>query len=106
MELAFATRRLRTLCVNHDQAVRAFGHDAADGLRTRLADLRAATYLADLPLGHPEVLEGEPPCLRFELRGGLVLEARVSHATTPRTNEGDLDTSRVRRVLITEVNDV
>lgn len=106
MELAFATRRLRTLCVDHDQAVRAFGHDAADALRTRLADLRAATYLADLPLGHPEVLGSEPPCLRFELRGGLVLEARVSHATTPRTNEGDLDTSRVRRVLITEVNDV
>ena len=106
MELAFETRRLRALCVDHDQAVREFGDDAAGGLRTRLADLRAATYLADLPVGQPEIVVGEPPTLRFALIGGLVMLAKVSHATTPRADDTSLDTSRVRRMLIVEVEHV
>lgn len=106
MELAFETRRLRALCVDHDQAVREFGHDGAIGLQTRLADLRAATYLADLPVGQPEIVVGEPPTLRFALTGGMVMLAKVSHATTPMADDASLDTSRVRRVLITEVKHV
>jgi hypothetical protein len=103
MELAFRTRKLRTLCQDHDEAVKAIGEAAADVLRTRLADLRAVTYLSDLPAGRPEVLDDDPPRLRFQLRDGWALLASVSHQAVPRTQQGDLDVTRVRRALVQEV---
>jgi hypothetical protein len=103
MELAFRTRRLRTLCLDHDVAVKTMGQAAADSLRTRIADLRAVTSLAELPVGRPEVVDGPEPVLRFQLPDEWMLIARVSHGATPRTPEGELDVARVRRALVQEV---
>lgn len=100
MELAFSTRMLRTLCQDHEEAVNRIGAPAADVLRTRLADLRAATYLAELPAGRPAVLDGEPPRLRFELCDGWALLLSVAHQSVPRTEDGELDVTKVRRVLV------
>jgi proteic killer suppression protein len=104
MELAFRTRRLRTLCEDHDEAVRTMGEAAAEALRTRIADLRAVTYLAELPAGRPAVFEGERPELHFELRAGWSLLMTVGHQDVPRTEEGDLDHTRVRRARVQEIN--
>lgn len=104
MELAFRTRKLRTLCQDHDQAVTMMGVAAAGVLRTRIADLRAVTYLADLPAGRPDVIDGERPQLRFELREGWSLLMRVGHESIPRTEAGRLDQSRVRRALVQEIS--
>jgi proteic killer suppression protein len=103
MELAFRTRKLRTLCQDHDEAVSLLGEPAADVLRTRIADLRAVTYLAELPAGRPSVVNGDQPQLRFELRGGWSLLMSVGHQTVPRTQKGDLDQTRVRRVRVEEI---
>jgi|SRR5581483_8943587 len=104
MELAFRTRSLRTVCQDHDEAVRMMGVAAADVLRTRIADLRAVIYLADLPAGRPEVVDSDRPKLRFELSGGWSLLMRVGHETVPRTEEGELDQGRVRRALVEEIS--
>lgn len=104
MELAFRTRKLRTLCQEHDEAVRMMGEPAADVLRTRIADLRAVTYLADLPAGRPDVVDGDRPHLRFELRAGWSLLMAVGHQKVPRTDEGDLDQTRVRRARVQEIS--
>ncbi len=103
MELAFRTRRLRTLCQDYNEAVRMMGVPAAEVLRTRIADLRAVTYLVDLPAGRPEVVDGDPPQLRFVLGEGWSLLMRVGHQIVPRTEEGDLDPTRVRRALVHEI---
>jgi hypothetical protein len=103
MELAFRTRTLRTRCTDHARAVEAYGEPAADALRTRLADLRAVTYLSELPAGRPEVVGGDPPGLRFALRDGWFMEARVSHHNIPRSPDGSVDLARVRRALIVEI---
>jgi hypothetical protein len=104
MELAFRTRTLRTVCQDHDEAVRMMGVSAADVLRTRIADLRAVTYLADLPAGRPEVIDGDRPELRFPLSEGWSLHMTVAHERVPRTEEGDLDQLRVRRALVREIS--
>jgi hypothetical protein len=104
MELAFRTKKLRTLCQEHDKAVGMMGEPAADVLRTRIADLRAVTYLADLPVGRPEVVNGVRPQLRFELRAGWSLLMVVSHERVPRTDAGDLDPARVRRAQVQEIS--
>lgn len=99
MELGFRTRTLRSLCQDHDKAVQAIGEPAAAVLRTRIADLRAARYLADLPASRPEVVEGGQPQLRFDLRDGWSLLMAVRH-NVPRTAQGDLDQTRVRRARV------
>lgn len=104
MELAFRTRRLRTLCQEHNEAVRVMGEPAAEVLRTRIADLRAVTYLAELPAGRPAVADGDRTQLRFELRGGCSVLMAVGHQDVPRTDEGDLGQTRVRRVCVQEVS--
>lgn len=103
MELAFRTKKLRTLCQDHDQAVNEIGEPAAEILRTRIADLRAVAHLADLPVGRPSVVDGSPPRLCFVLRDGRALWMAVNHQTVPRTNDGELDVARVRRVRVEEI---
>jgi toxin HigB-1 len=103
MELAFRTRKLRTLCQDHDEAISLMGESAADALRTRIADLRAVTYLDELPVGAPNVIDGEPPQLTVDLRDRWRLLMTVGHDTVPRTEEGAFDAARVRRVVIEEV---
>lgn len=104
MELAFKTRKLRRMCQDHDDAVAVMGNVAAGDLRTRIADLRAAIYLADLPVGRPNIIDGERPQLRFELRGGWSLLMRVGHETIPRTDAGELDQTRVRRAIVQAIS--
>ena len=104
MELAFRTRRLRTVCENHDEAVRMMGETAAGVLRNRIADLRAVTHLGELPAGRPAVMEGERPKLHFELGAGWSLLMEVAHQNVPRTKEGDLDETRVRRARVQEIS--
>lgn len=79
------------------------GEPAAEVLRARIADLRAVTYLADLPAGRPAVADGARPQLHFELRGGWSLLVDVGHHDVPRTDEGDLDQTRVRRLCVQEI---
>jgi hypothetical protein len=104
MELAFKTKKLRTLCQEHDKAVSEIGEPAAEILRTRVADLRAVTYLADLPVGRPAVIDGNPPELHFELRDGWSLRMVVNHHTTPRTEDDRLDLGRLRRVRVEDIS--
>lgn len=80
------------------------GELAAEVLRTRIADLRAVTYLAELPAGRPSVADGDRPQLHFELRGGWSLLIAVGHQDVPRTDEGNLDQTRVRRVRVQEIS--
>lgn len=104
MELSFSTKKLRTVCLEHDNAVDMMGEPAADVLRTRIADLRAATYLADLPpVSRPTIVDGDPPELHFELRDGWSLLMAVIHQTIPRTATGGLDQARVHRARVDKV---
>ena len=104
MELTFRTRELRTLCQEHDKAVTKMGEPAADALRTRIADLRAVTYLSELPAARPSIIDGNPPQLHFELRAGWLLRMAVGHQDVPRTAEGGLDQTRVRRARVVGIS--
>ena len=49
MELSFATKDLRSQCLDQGRAEKAYGPVVAAGLRARLADLDAAVTVVDLP---------------------------------------------------------
>lgn len=49
MELSFASKALRTKCLDQGRAEQVYGPAVATELRARLADLDAAVTVADLP---------------------------------------------------------
>lgn len=73
MELAFDTKELRAICEEPDVALAALGQAMAMTLRDRVADLRAADNLSELPLEAPtEAFEGGSVELPLSNGGRLI----------------------------------
>jgi plasmid maintenance system killer protein len=98
LELSFDKKLLREFCENSSKANKKFGTDAANELRLRIADLRAATSVQDLVVGNPRATaEGQ-----IELDAGTHLRIIfcANHNTVPKLDSGAVDWSRVSRVKI------
>ena len=103
MEIAFADRALRAVCENGAVADLDLDPDVSDLLRDRLADLRAADSVLDLPGVETMIVEQPEPAARIALARGFVLSAKPNHRQPPRAQDGSVDWSRVRRIQITEI---
>jgi hypothetical protein len=105
LNLAFASKALRSLCEDKSIAERKLGVASAGRLIRRLADLRAADSLADILAGGlVQYLWPETSELSFGLNGSrLVL--RVNHHVVPVDDLGDIDWKRVTRVKIVRIED-
>jgi len=103
MELAFATKILRSLCEEEDAAVEKFGTKAAAELRARIADLRAADSVADIVAGTPRFFDDDPR-MTVSLLGVLEIVLRPNHIKMPLRDDGRIDWSRVRRLKIDKLN--
>ena len=104
LELAFNSRELRSICEHEPTAKDALGAEIAEALRRRLADLRAATSIADLIVGNPHTVEvGSKNYLVIHLfrRHQIVLEA--NHPENPLTDSGQLDWAKVSRIKVAYV---
>jgi hypothetical protein len=101
LEISFEKKSLRELCENQDKASQSLGEKAADQLRRRLADLRAATSIADLVAIQPRFPDGETATL--ELCDGCEIVFRSNHLDAPKRKSGKLDWSRVTRIKIMNV---
>lgn len=102
MEVAFRTRRLRSICEEREVASRSLDRAVVDQLVSRLADLRAADSLADLVAGNP-VLAQDQTTLTLDLSDGFRMSLRVNHQTLPIDAEGVLVRERVSRLQIMEI---
>lgn len=102
LEIAFATKTLRTLCEDEVQAAEELGATVARALRTRLADLRAATHPLDLPLGQPHVND-EAEAIIVDLADGYRLVFRCNHPRPPRMDNGSIAWSRVSRIQLLRI---
>jgi hypothetical protein len=101
MELAFATRDLRTLCENSDVARDVFGTPAADQLKARLADLRASDNLQEfLKLGLPGVGVAKT-IVTIELSQGRRMLLKSNHRPPGEATEWQ----RVRRVQVIAIDE-
>jgi len=103
LELAFADRNFRDLCLNEFLARQALGDALAEKLKGRMADLAAAFVVSDLFM-----LAGKPRELTGGRRGYMVLNLidrqqlvfQGGHVKERVLQSGDVDWARVRRVLI------
>lgn len=103
MELAFADRSFRDLCLNEPLAIQALGRPLAEKLKSRLADFAAAFVVSDLFM-----LPGKPRELADGRRGHMVTDLinkqqlifQSGHMKPRVLISGDIDWSQVRRILI------
>ena len=76
----------------------------AETLRHRLADIQAATSIADLVIGNPHILEsGETQSLIIELCDEHFLACEANHPKNPLTELRTLDWTRVSRLKIIQI---
>jgi len=104
LEIAFESLELREICEKDSEARRVLGDELAELMQRRIADLRAARFLSELPF---------PVQLRDEGSGAMVLNLAdvgrmtlvSNHIRTPTTSDGAVDLARITRVRILEIED-
>jgi hypothetical protein len=106
LEFSFETKALRTLCEDEDVATAALGPAVARALLNRLADLRAAGNILELPIGHPFAPDPKNRnVLAIDLGEGQLLTFSSGHRKVPLLESGEVDWERVNRVKIRQVGD-
>lgn len=103
MIIAFETQRLRQICEDDNVARRELGVEATRVLLLRLADIRAATSICDLPVGRPIVQGNSSELLEFDLGQNLVMVWTVNHVKWPVNETGKVDWSSVTRIRLLRI---
>ena len=104
LDFAFNSEHLRTICEKHAVAKQALGEETADTLIHRLADLRSAASIYEVPVGQPRILaDASMPIAIVDLTQGYQLRFCANHTKNPLTETGELDWTRVSRIKILEI---
>jgi len=90
------------LCENSTTATRELGEVAAERLKRRLADLRAAESVHDLVASPPTQFD-DPREISLPIASGFRLVLRSNHLETPMLGSHSVDWSAVERVKVMRV---
>ncbi len=106
MEITFADRKLQKLCEQQAVAQKKLGANCARKLKTRLADLGAATSVTELVAGRPHPLKGDRAGeFAIDLEGGKRLVFKPGNDPIPLMEDGSIDWSEVTTVCIIFIGD-
>lgn len=106
MELTFKDKKIRQLCEQQAAAEKKLGAACARKLRTRLAELEAASRVTDLVAGNPHPLKGDRAGqFALDLAGGRRLAFAPDHDPCPTRPDGSIDWSQVTVVCIDYIGD-
>lgn len=101
MIVAFETKRLRIVCEDTQQASAQYGNRVASQLRGRIADIRSAASVFDLPTGNPRIIADQ----FFIDLGGLATMHWVPNGTSAVPGEdGSIDWERVNRIRLISID--
>ena len=104
LEISFNTEGLKDVCIDGALADQTLGPAAAEALRNRLADIRAADNVYDLLAGQPAAgMHDGAECFRVNLVADACLIFVPSHNKSRVDAQGAVDWARVRRVRIVAV---
>lgn len=102
--IAFAIKSHRQLCENEAIAERKFGLVIAKKLKQRLADLRAATNVKDIPVGRPRELDGiYQHQFAVDICEGYCLIFCANHNSNPVLESGEINWAQVTRIKILRI---
>lgn len=106
MQISFKNKKLKALCEQSNLAQKELGAQMAKKLRSRLADLTAASVVADMCAGRPHPLQGNRA---GEFALDLVHPQRLvfiaDNNPIPERADGSIDWSQVTRVCIVDIED-
>jgi toxin HigB-1 len=106
LEIRFKDKKVRQLCEQQTVARKKLGSDCARKLRSRLADLEAASRVTDLVTGNPHPLKGDRTGqFALDLAGGWRLVFAPGHEPCPKRADGSIDWFEVTIVIIEYVGD-
>lgn len=106
MEIRFKDKDLRELCEKKAVATKKLGDVGARKLRSRLADLRAASRVTELVAGRPHPLKGERlGQFALDLYGGARLVFEPANDPVPRRDDASIEWSAVTIVCIEYIGD-
>lgn len=104
MEIAFRTKALRAVCLSGDRMDKQYGAEGAATLKGRLADIRAAECLGDVPLVNLR------PCLNcaddtaaLEMGVAMKIIFKPNHRKPPTLQDGSTDWNSINRILIQRI---
>jgi hypothetical protein len=100
LELAFETKPLREICESEHRAKQELGAKVAEQLKRRLADLRAALSIDELPVAKPRKASGT--CI-FDLPEGYQLIVAPNHPRNPILSSGAVNWAEVTRIRIIRI---
>jgi hypothetical protein len=101
LELAFKTKELRSMCEDAAHAEALLGPFIADALVGRIADLRAAEHLRDLPFAEIRSAAGnDPEHVVVVLAAERRLIVAANHARPPTGPSGTIAWEHVSRIII------
>lgn len=104
LALAFETKELRTLCEEAECAYNEYGERVMKALINRLADLRAASNILDLPFVEHRAANGsEPEHVRVHLEDGRYLVVVANHPRLISNQASGVSWAHVNRVKILRV---
>lgn len=104
MELAFATKMLRDICESEVLANQMFGAKLAKSLKSRLADLRAAAKVSQLPIGNPrQIMKCDKEYIEIDLCNVDTLVICANHNNNPQLADGKIDWSVVYHIKICSI---
>lgn len=104
VNLAFPTKKLRSICNCQTIAENEFGITVAKALRARLADLREVDTILELPAGRPSEVAAKPHNLySVQLGRGYRIVLSANHENLPLTKSGKIDWSKVTRAMILRI---
>ena len=103
--LSFETRWLREVCRSEVYARRHLGEPAARILLRRIADIRAAPCILELPIGSPTVLGSTPPGkVQVDVTNDLFLVFSSAHKNTPFDANGAVEWGSVFRIKLLQLS--
>ena len=101
LEFAFSTKKLRSMCEDEEVAISEISVAGADSLRQKLADLRAADSIVDLPSTTSLSQSDSLDYYTLQVSHLFSINIYPNHANVPMKN-GHVDWSKVHRIRLEE----
>ncbi len=106
MDIDYKTAKLKKLCLASKAADKKLGPNSGKKLRTRLADIEAASNVSELIAGRPHPYTGDKDGLfSLDLHGGDRLLFEPLTPLPPTKDDGGIDWSNVESIFIVFIGD-
>ena len=106
MDIDYKTAKLKKLCLTSNEADKKLGSNSGKKLRTRLADIEAASNVSELIAGRPHPYTGDKAGLfSLDLHGGDRLLFEPLKKPPPTKDDGGIDWLSVESIFIVFIGD-